>query len=171
MNRFSRKKWYLLLVAGVFPAVTAISALTAAADHEQVNFLPVNVSLICQSDTPAASRLIYQRATVSGPSVHSTECVDGRSSISNIHPEKVELVYRRDFGTWSIVIIANKDVQASLAKFSERWEGKKILVGVDGKAINTAILNGPLNEQKIYIGVDSEKFGNELLMTFVQPGM
>lgn len=163
------KKVQLYTVVFALLAINAGSSPARASDRQMVYFQPVNVSLICRPDTPSASRLIYQRAAVSDPSVSPTECVDKQNSINNIYPDKVELVYRRDFGMWSVVIFVNKNDLNALKKISSGWVGKKILIGVNEKVISTAILNGPLNEQKVYISVDSEKFGNELLPLFVKP--
>lgn len=158
-------------VVFVLSVVSLISspayAETKSADHQTVDFLPVNISFSCQSDTLGANRLMYQAASMATPGVDSVECVDKINSIDGIYPLKVEVVYRKLFDVWSIVLILSPKDAAIVNDLSVKNVGKKMVIGVNHRIFTKNILQAPLDGQKLYITVDSEKFGNDLTAILV----
>ncbi|GLQ45762.1 hypothetical protein GCM10007862_08130 [Dyella lipolytica] len=67
-----------------------------------------------------------------------------------------------------MLVIDPKDAPA-VEDLSKRNVGKEMLIGVNHKVFTKGILQGPLDGEKIYITVDSEKVGNDLTTLFVDP--
>lgn len=154
------------LASGLMSSI--VSASGKPVDHQMVDFLPINVSFGCQSDTPATSRLMYSSSSMTGPGVDPVECIDKRNSVDNIYPMKVGLVYRKTYDAWAIVVFLNQKDASLVNDLSKRNVERKILIGVNKKIFSKAILFAPLSGQRLYISVDSEKFGDELLSTLVK---
>lgn len=159
---------FFLLTSALMSSTVCASGKSA--DHQMVDFLPINISFGCQSDTLAAYRLMYPSSSMTGPGVDPVECIDKRNSIDNIYPLKVGLVYRKTYDAWSIVILMNPGDASRVNDLSKRNVEKNILIGVNKKIFSKAILLAPLSGQKLYISVDSEKFGDDLLNTLIKSG-
>lgn len=162
-----RPKIMFLFLAS--PLISSIACASGkSADHQMVDFLPINISFGCQPDTPTAYRLMYPSSSMTGPGVDPVECIDKRNSIDNIYPMKVGVVYRKTYDAWAIVIIMSPKDASLVNDLSKKNVEKKILVGVNKKIFSKAILLAPLSGRKLYISVDSEKFGNDLSETLVK---
>ncbi len=160
------KVMFFFLVSSLISSIACASEKSA--DHKIVDFLPINISFGCQSYTPTVYRLMYQSSSMTGPDVDPVECIDKRNSIDNIYPMKVGVVYRKAYDAWAIVIIMSDKDAALVNNLSKKNVGKKILVGVDKRIFSKAILLAPLSGRKLYISVDSEKFGDDLAEALVK---
>jgi hypothetical protein len=154
------------------PILMGLVVCTSAksAEHQMVDFLPLNISFGCQSDTPAAYRLMYRSSSMTGPGVDPVECIDKRNSVDNIYPVKIGLVYRKAYDAWSIVIFMNSKDASLVNDLSKRSVGGRILIGVNEKIFSKSILLAPLDGRKLYISVDSKKFGDDLMGTLIKSG-
>lgn len=157
---------FLFLASALMGSIACASGKSA--DHQMIDFLPINISFGCRPDTPTAYRLMYPSSSMTGPGVDPVECIDKRNSIDNIYPLKVGVVYRKAYDAWAIVIIMSPKDASLVNDLSKMNVEKKILVGVNKRIFSKAILLAPLSGKKLYISVDSERFGDDLSETLVK---
>lgn len=167
-NLRSLSKYGLLTIFTAMTAVMAATSEGAQKENKQyADFLPVGISIGCQSDTPASDRLNVERASGISQSILPIECTDRRKFVSHIYPEKIGVIHRNSIDTWNLVLILNKDDASNVNSLSKGNIGKTLLVSVNSKVVAKAILYGPIVGQKIYISVDSEKDGEAMASRFI----
>ncbi|MBF3412611.1 hypothetical protein ACGY7B_04555 [Burkholderia pseudomallei] len=162
-----RLKFLISLCAA--PLGILLSCCAANADNGE-RPVPISVSILCARDTPSVYRIEYGRSLGAQPDVPSTECVDMRESISYIKPNDINVEFQTHIRLWAVVIVLNEKDASRVKSLVGRNFGKFMIVGVNKMTLSTPFVMAPMEDNKIYIGVNSERDGEELKRYLVEQG-
>ena len=85
-----------------------------------------------------------------------------RESISYIKPDDINVEFQSHIRLWAVVIVLNEKDASRVKSLVDRNFGKFMIVGVNKMTLSTPFVMAPMEDSKIYIGVNSERDGEDL---------